>query len=59
MYLIISYHNSAHSKIIGFQIKDEDIVKKYVYFGGVEHSIRREVRSTITSAFDRLLFISK
>ncbi|KAL9981050.1 hypothetical protein ACROYT_G009707 [Oculina patagonica] len=25
------------------QIKDEDTVKKYVYFGGVEHSIRKEV----------------
>lgn len=27
-----------------FQIKDEDAVKKYVYFGGIEHSIRKEVR---------------
>ncbi|KAM7433857.1 Small G protein signaling modulator 2 [Porites harrisoni] len=25
------------------QIKDEDTVKKYVYFGGIEHSIRKEV----------------
>ena len=45
--------------MIGFQIKDEDTVKKYVYFGGIEHSIRREVQSTITSASDRLLFIGK
>ena len=29
---------------IFFQIKDEDAVKKYVYFGGIEHSIRKEVR---------------
>lgn len=26
-----------------FQIKDEDAMKKYVYFGGIEHSIRKEV----------------
>lgn len=55
--VIISYHNSTHCNLIGFQIKDEVTVKKYVYFGGIEHSIRREVRFISTSASDGLLFI--
>ena len=36
-----------------FQIKDEDAVKKYVYFGGIEHSIRKEV-SLITQETTKL-----
>lgn len=44
---------------IVYQINDEEAVKKYVYYGGMDHSIRKEVKSIYKcSALAKLILVS-